>query len=133
MIVASRSGGRSRRRVAPGSNSGSGTSTSISSSVSPRVTRAPDDTTTTADSRAPSTKVPLVDPRSSSSTPSSCGRTARWRRETSSSWTVRSAFSRPTTSSPTSSMRSPERGPDRTIRKGMRATLTGTPARAHCN
>ena len=44
-----------------------------------------------------------------------------------------SAFSRPTTSSPTSSMRSPARGPDRTIRKGMRATLTGTPARAHCN
>ena len=123
----------SRRRVAPGSNSGSGSSTSISSSVSPRITRALEDTTTTADSRAPSTKVPLVDPRSSSSTPSSWGRTARWRRETSSSLdrevgvlAADDELADQLDALPGARARADDQ-------EGHGATLTGTPARAHCN
>ena len=57
--------------------------------------------------RVPSTRVPLREPRSSTSSPPSLGRTATWRRESSASSISTSTFSRPMTSSRDTSIRRP--------------------------
>ena len=66
--------------------------------------------------RWPSMKVPFIDPRSSTTTPSGAGRKEAWRRDISLSSIVRSAFSRPTTTSASSSWEVPAAGPDVTLR-----------------
>ena len=65
---------------------------------------------------SPLTKVPFVEPRSSTTTPRSTGRTTAWRRETSSSARVRSAPSRPITTSCSTSSDVPAAGPEVTFR-----------------
>jgi hypothetical protein len=69
---------------------------------------------------SPLTRVPLVDPRSSTSTPLPRGRRATWRRDSSASAIVMSAPSRPMTISCSRSNVSPAPGPDVTTILAMR-------------
>ena len=78
---------------------------------------------------SPFTKVPFIEPRSSTSTPRSTSRTTACRREISLSGTTRSTFSRPSTTSPSISSVRPCSGPEVTfsVRMNPRPTLVQPP------
>src|SRR3954471_14989794 len=100
-------------------SSGRAAGTLYSSTVSPSSMRSPPWSGRGAEIRSPLTNVPLLEPRSSTTAPSSSRVTRRCRRETCSSASGRgSASSRPRTISPSSWSTSPESGPLTTRSRG---------------
>ena len=88
-----------------------GSTPRTSNSVRPTRIFAPPPTLTGPSMRLPFTNVPFAEPRSSTSSCPPSSRTATWRRDTSASSIVRSAFSRPMISSPVTPTDCPARDP----------------------
>jgi hypothetical protein len=101
-------------------------------SVVPRRSRQLLDTVTTPDTLSPSTNVPFVDPRSSTSIPSVLGLTAACRPDIFGSSMTRSAFPRPMTSSRSQTKLRPLAEPVKTVSvaiSGLPPVLRYAPAR----
>ena len=129
--AASGSRGRGRCNVSPPAAAGgdgvgrtcvaSGGATSTLISVVPTRSVPVSDISTVPLIRRPSTQVPLREPRSSTDTPRSAGRTTACRRESSGSSITRSTSPRPITTSPVTSRTCPAAGPEVTVRVGTAA------------